>query len=43
MERIIEDLKNEEFTRMDVVNWGLVYPAIGLAFFVLVSVMIGRI
>ena len=43
MKRIIEDLKKEEFTRMDVVNWGLVYPAIGLAFFVLVSVMIGRI
>lgn len=43
MKRIIEDLKKEEFTRMDVVNWGVVYPAIGLAFFVLVSVMIGRI
>ena len=43
MKRIVEDLKNEEFTRMDIVNWGVVYPAIGLAFFVLVSVMIGRI
>lgn len=43
MKRIIEDLKKEEFTRMDVANWGVVYPAIGLAFFVLVSVMIGRI
>lgn len=43
MKRIIEDLKKEEFTRMDVINWGLIYPAIGLAFFVLVSVMIGRI
>lgn len=43
MKRIVEDLKNEEFTRMDVINWGLIYPAIGLAFFVLVSVMIGRI
>ena len=43
MKRIIEDLKKEGFTRMDVINWGLIYPAIGLAFFVLVSVMIGRI
>ena len=43
MKRIVEDLKNEEFTRMDIVNWGVVYPAIGLAVFVIVSILIGRI
>lgn len=41
MKRIIEDLKKEEFTRMDVVNWSVVYPAIGLAVFVIISVIIG--
>ena len=41
MKRIIEDLKEEKFTRMDVVNWGVVYPAIGLAVFVMLSVIIG--
>ena len=41
MKRIIEDLKEEEFTRMDVVNWGVVYPAIGLAMFVIISATIG--
>ena len=41
MKRIVEDLKNEEFTRMDIVNWGVGYPAIGLALFVIISVIIG--
>ena len=41
MKRIIEDLKEDAFTRMDVVNWGVVYPAIGLAMFVIISVIIG--
>ena len=41
MKRIIEDLKEEEFTRMDVVNWGVVCPAIGLAMVVIISVIIG--
>lgn len=41
MKKIVEDLKNEEFTRMDIVNWGVVYPAIGLALFVIISVIIG--
>ena len=43
MKRIIEDIQKENFSRIDVINWGLIYPAIGLAFFVLVSIMIGRI
>lgn len=43
MKRIIEDIKKENFTRREIVNWGIVYPAVGLVVFVIVSVMIGRI
>lgn len=43
MRRIIEDIENEKFTDEEIVKWSVIYPAIGLALFVLVSVMIGRI
>ena len=43
MRRIYEDVENEEFTGEEIVKWSVIYPAIGLALFVFVSVMIGRI
>ena len=43
MKRIAEDIQKENFTRHEIVYWGVVYPAVGLAVFVLVSVLIGRI
>lgn len=43
MRRIMEDIENERFSGEEFVKWSVIYPAIGLALFVLVSVMIGRI
>ena len=43
MRRIYEDIENEKFTGEEIVKWSVMYPAIGLALFVIVSVMIGRI
>ena len=43
MRRIIEDIENEKFTGEEVVKWSVIYPAIGLTLFVIVSIMIGRI
>lgn len=43
MRRIIEDIENDKFTGEEIVKWSVIYPAIGLALFVLVSVTIGRI
>ena len=43
MRRIIEDIENEKFTSEEIVKWSVIYPAIGFALFVFVSVMIGRI
>lgn len=43
MRRIIEDIENERFSDKEIVKWSVIYPAIGLALFFLVSVMIGRI
>ena len=43
MRRIYEDIENEKFTCEEIVKWSVIYPAIGLALFVFVSVMIGRI
>lgn len=43
MRRIYEDIENERFSGEEIVKWSVIYPAIGLALFVLVSVMIGRI
>ena len=39
----MEDIENEKFTTEEILKWSVIYPAIGLALFVLVSVMIGRI
>ena len=43
MKRIVEDIQKENFTRREIVYWGIVYPVVGLAVFVVVSVLIGRI
>ena len=43
MRRIIEDIENERFSGEEIVKWSVIYPAIGFALFVFVSVMIGRI
>ena len=43
MRRIIEDIENERFSSEEILKWSVIYPAIGLALFVIVSVMIGRI
>ena len=43
MRRIIEDIENERFSGEEIVKWSVIYPAIRLALFVFVSVMIGRI
>ena len=41
MRRIIEDIENEKFTGEEVVKWSVIYPAIGLTLFVIVSIMMG--
>ena len=43
MRRIIEDIENEKFTGEEIVKWSVIYPAIGLALFVFVSILIGRV
>ena len=43
MRRIIEDIENERFSGEEILKWSVIYPAIGLTLFVIVSVMIGRI
>ena len=43
MRRIIEDIENEKFTSEEIVKWSVIYPAIGLALFVFVSILIGRV
>lgn len=43
MRRIIEDIENERFSGEEILKWSVIYPVIGLALFVFVSVMIGRI
>ena len=43
MRRINEDIENERFSGEEILKWSFSYPAIGLALFVIVSVMIGRI
>ena len=43
MRRIIEDIENERFSSEEILKWSVIYLAIGLALFVIVSVMIGRI
>ena len=43
MRRIIEDIEDDKFTGEEILKWSVIYAAIGLALFVFVSVMIGRI
>ena len=43
MRRIYEDIENEKFSGEEIVKWSVIYPAIGLTFFVIVSILIGRI
>lgn len=43
MRRIYEDIENEKFTGEEIVKWSVIYPAIGLSLFVIVSILIGRI
>lgn len=43
MRRIYEDIENEKFTGKEIVKWSVIYPAIGLTLFVIVSILIGRI
>ena len=42
MRRIYEDIENEKFTGEEIGKWSVIYPAIGWARVVFVSVMIGR-
>ena len=43
MRRIYEDIENEKFTGEEILKWSVIYPAIGLTLFVIVSILIGRI
>ena len=43
MRRIYEDIENERFSGEEIVKWSVIYPAIGLALFVILSILIGRI
>ena len=43
MRRIYEDIEKEKFTGEEIVKWSVIYPAIGLTLFVIVSILIGRI
>lgn len=43
MRRIYEDIENEKFSGEEIVKWSVIYPAIGLTLFVIVSILIGRI
>ena len=43
MRRIYEDIENEKFTGEEIVKWSVIYPAIGLTLFVILSILIGRI
>lgn len=43
MRRIYEDIENERFSGEEIVKWSVIYPAIGLTLFVILSILIGRI
>ena len=43
MRRIYEDIENEKFSGEEIMKWSVIYPAIGLTLFVIVSILIGRI
>ena len=43
MRRIYEDIENERFSGEEIVKWSVIYPAIGLTLFVILSILIGMI
>ena len=43
MRRIYEDIENERVSGEEIVKWSVIYPAIGLTLFVILSILIGRI
>ena len=39
----MEDIENEKFTTEEILKWAVIYPAIGMAVLVFVSILIERI
>lgn len=40
MKRLKEDILSENFTRREIINWGIVYPLVGLVVIVTVCGLI---